>query len=309
MCSKKMILLAVLCPLMILASCSKKDVGAAPTRWGKTNYYDKFLWKKQVPDTLYRTIAFDFNDDAKNYMDGPLRLALFKKTDSGKMLPVTDNEMEVFVDGRKCEGNVIDVQPGTDELKVGIVFRPEAENKVHHWFFRPVDDAGLERINDMDPDTFNADNASLMEIEAEKNKVMNPLAEGSLFTLAFLVAALLVWMLILKPIVFPTFRVSKINLSDPAPFMCQKRLRGSRKMVLTNKKMKQGWFNKAFTGPIIYATNPLWTTDIVIEPKDKKSVRLRPSKEYMVDARVIKTNQEYIIRNMTTGNKTKIKIS
>ena len=309
MCSKKMILLAVLCPLMILASCSKKDDGAAPTRWGKTNYYDKFLWKKQVPDTLYRTIAFDFNDDAKNYMDGPLRLGLFKKTNSGKMLPVTDSEMEVFVDGRKCEGNVIDVQPGTDELKVGIVFRPEAENKVHHWFFRPVDDAGLERINDMDPDTFNADNASLMEIEAEKHKVMNPLAEGSLLTTILLVAALLVWLLVLKAIFFPTFRVGKVQISDPVPYNSLKRVRGYRKMILTNKRPKQGFFDKVFAGKILYETNDLWTSEVVIEPKDKNSVRLRCPKDFMADARVLKKNQEYTIQNMTSGTKTKIKIS
>ena len=89
MCSKRFLILAVLCPLMLLASCGKKaDEANAPTRWGKENYYDKFLWKKHVPDTLYRTIEFDFNQDAKNYMDKPLRLGLFKKTDSGKMLPV-----------------------------------------------------------------------------------------------------------------------------------------------------------------------------------------------------------------------------
>ena len=94
MCSKRLLILAVLCPLMLLASCGKKaDEPNAPTRWGKENYYDKFLWKKHVPDTLYRTIEFDFNQDAKNYMDKPLRLGLFKKTDSGKMLPVTENEM------------------------------------------------------------------------------------------------------------------------------------------------------------------------------------------------------------------------
>ncbi|MBQ2454897.1 MAG: hypothetical protein II499_02280, partial [Firmicutes bacterium] len=103
MCSKRYLILAVLCPLMLLASCNKENTGVnAPTRWGKENYYDKFLWKKHVPDTLSRTIEFDFNQDARNYMDKPLRLGLFKKTGSGKMLPVTESEMEVFADGRKC---------------------------------------------------------------------------------------------------------------------------------------------------------------------------------------------------------------
>ena len=310
MCSKRFLILAALCPLMLLASCHKENNNSnAPTRWGKENYYDKFLWKKHVPDTLYRTIEFDFNQDAKKYMDKPLRLGLFKKTDSGKMLPVTENEMEVFVDGQKCPQNIIEVQPGTDQLKVGIVFKPEAENKVHHWFFRAVDDGGLERINDMDPDTYQADNASLMDIEVDKNKVMNPLAMGTALTTLLLLAALLVWLFVMKAIFFPTFRVGKIQLSDPVPYNTLKRMRGYRKMILTNKQPKQGFFDKVFAGKILYEVNDLWTSDVVIEPKDRNSVRLRCPKDFMADARVLKKNQEYTIQNMTTNTKTKIKIS
>ena len=310
MCSKRFLILAVLCPLMLLASCGKKaDDPNAPTRWGKENYYDKFLWKKHVPDTLYRTIEFDFNQDAKNFMDKPLRLGLFKKTDSGKMLPVTDTEMEVFVNGQKCQNNIIDIQPGTDQVKVGIVFKPDAENKVHHWFFRAVDDGGLERINDMDPDTYNADNASLMDIEVDKNKVMNPLAMGTALTSLLLLAALLAWLFVMKAIFFPTFRVGKIQLSDPVPYNTLKRMRGYRKMILTNKQPKQGFFDKVFAGKILYEVNDLWTSDVVIEPKDRNSVRLRCPKDFMADARVLKKNQEYTIQNMTTSTKTKIKIS
>ena len=310
MCSKRFLILAVLCPLMLLASCGKKaDEPNAPTRWGQENYYDKFLWKEHVPDTLYRTIEFDFNQDAKNYMDKPLRLGLFKKTNSGKMLPVTESEMEVFVDGQKCPQNIIDVQPGTDQLKVGIVFKPEAENKVHHWFFRAVDDGVLERINDMDPDTYKADNASLMDIEVDKNKVMNPLAMGTALTTLLLLAALLVWLFVMKAIFFPTFRVGKIQLSDHVPYNTLKRMRGYRKMILTNKQPKQGFFDRVFAGKILYEVNDLWTSEVVIEPKDRNSVRLRCPKDFMADARVLKKNQEYTIQNMTTSTKTKIKIS
>lgn len=310
MCSKKILLLAVLCPLVLLVSCGKvKDQSSTPTRWGKENYYNKFLWKKHVPDTLYRTIEFDFNQDAKKYMDKPLRLGLFKKTDSGKMLPVTESEMEIFANGDKCPNNIIDVKSGTDQIKVGIVFKPEAENKVHHWFFRAVDDAGLERINDMAPEAYNAENASLMDVEAEKHKIMNPLAEGILLTGILLVALLLLWLIVLKPMFFPTFRVGKIQVSDPAPYNSLKRLRGYRKLILTGKPQKQGFFDKLFTGKILYEVNQLWTSDVEVEPKDKTSVRLRCPKDFMADARVLKKNQEYTIQNMTTGTKTIIRIS
>ena len=124
-----------------------------------------------------------------------------------------------------------------------------------------------------------------------------------------LVAALLVWMFVMKAILFPTFRVGKIQLSDPVPYNTLKRMRSYRKMILTNKTPKQGFFDKVFAGKILYEVNDLWTSDVVIEPKDRNSVRLRCPKDFMADARVLKKNQEYTIQNMTTGTKTKIKIS
>ena len=308
MSSNRLTILLAL-PVILLCSCSKEDGNNSATRWGKENYYKDFLWKKHVPDTLCREMAFEFNDDARNFMSEPLQLGLFKKDDSGKMQPVMEDEMEVFADGVKCENNVISVQPGTEKIKVGIVFKPNAENKVHHWFFKPVGDGGLERINDMSPDTFNSPESSLLDVEAEKNKIMNPLAEGSMFTVIFLVAALLLWLFVLKLIFFPTFSVGSIVLSDPAPYMSQKRLRGCRKLILTRSRKSQNWLSRLFTGKILYDINPMWTSDIVIEPRDRTSVRIRAPKEYMTDARTMKVHNEYMLQNMTTGTRTKVKIS
>lgn len=295
--------------IILLASCAKDGDTALITRWGKEKYYSDFLWKKHVPDTLYRELEFDFNEDAKYFMDEPLRLGLFKKAGSGKMLPVLDNEMEIFVDGKKCDNNIIDVPSSVEKLKVGIVFNHNAENKVHHWFFKPVSDGGLERINDMDADTFNNPDSSLLEVEAQKLKIMNPLAQGLLITCIIIIVVLLVWLLVLKSIFYPKFRVGKVTFCDPEPYMSQKKLRGCRLLILTSTKPHQSTLNRIFTGEIRYEVNPMWTTDVVMEPRDKNSVRVRASKEYLVDSRIMKVHKEYIIQNTTTGTKTKVNIS
>jgi hypothetical protein len=88
-----------------------------------------------------------------------------------------------------------------------------------------------------------------------------------------------------------------------------KQLKRYRKLVLTNKPQKQSAINKLFTGKIQYELNQIWSSDVMIEPRDRNSVRLRCPKEYMADARVLKLHQDYTIQNMTTGTKTRIKIS
>ena len=81
--SSDKILIFIFSTLFCLCSCSDDNSQNLVTSWGKEEFYEDFMWKKYVPDTLYRQIAFDFNDDAKNYMTEPLQLGLFKKTDSG----------------------------------------------------------------------------------------------------------------------------------------------------------------------------------------------------------------------------------
>ncbi len=275
--------------------------------WGKTNSYDPFLWKKQVPDTLKQTLCFDFNDDAKNYMASPLKLGVFKKDEDGHLRRVEAAEMQLFVNGQLLNGNVITVNATDKELEVGVVFNENAENKVHYWYIKPLDNAGLDRINDQE--NYGADDA-IMEIKLNKHHVMNPLAEGLMWFGIFVLASLALWFLILKHIIFPTFRVTRIQLTGPEPYFSQAKIKGCRMCVLTAKAPHQNWFNKVFTGEIKYVVNNIWSGDVVITPRDKKSVRIAPAKGvYTTDARFFRSNEEHVIVNENTKAKTNVKIS
>ena len=308
MLSKKILSIAFVLSAILLIGCNK-DASKDTLMWGKTNSYDKFLWKEQVPDTLKRTLCFDFNDDAQNYMTSPLKLGIFKKDADGHLSQVKEDEMELFVNGAKLPGNVIEVQPTDKEIEVGVVFNPKAENKVHYWYIRPLDMGGLERINDQDATAFGSDDA-IKEIKVNKRHVMNPLAEGLMWFCIFVLAAIVLWFLILKHIIFPTFRVTRIQLSGPEPYFSQARIKGCRMCVLTAKAPHQNWFNKVFTGEIKYVVNNIWSGDVVITPRDKKSVRIAPAKGvYTTDARFFRSNDEHVIVNENTKAKTNVKIS
>lgn len=285
----------------------EKTVRFYADNFGKTNYFKDFLWKKYVSDTLKNEISFEFNDDAKAFMKDSLQLALFKKAENGTLIPVNEDEITLLVNGKKCQNNIITVFSNTKLLNVGLVFNPKAANKVHHWFFKVIQDGGLERINDLDAKTFRAEGSSLLEVETEKNRIMNPLAEVFMFIGLGLLALILLWFVALKSLIFPTFRVKTIMLNNPN-HMCEKKIHNARKLILTKEKVKQSGISRFFSGTIVYDIHPVWTTDIVIEPRDKKSAKIETSPEYWVKAHVLKVNQDYMVKNNTTGVETTIKV-
>ena len=306
MLRNKLFLLILTVISIVTVSCNKVNVENA-VLWGKTNTYDPFLWKKQVPDTLKQTLCFDFNDDAVRYLSTPLKLGVFKKDDNGHLRQVKTDEMELFVNGKAVEGNTISVNSSESEIEVGVVFSPNAKDKIHHWYIKPIDTAGLDRINDKD--SYGQDEA-IMEIKLQKRHVMNPLAEGLMWFGITVLAALILWFVVLKQIFFPTFRVTRLQLVGPEPYLSQLKIKGYRMCILSASPQKQNWFNRVFTGAIKYEVNPMWSAPVIFEPRDKKSVRVRPDKNtYSVDARILKTNVDYVIVNETTKTKTTMKIS
>ena len=306
MLKNKICLIILTVVSIFTVSCTKED-NKNVVLWGKTNTYDPFLWKKQVPDTLKQTLCFDFNDDAVRYLSAPLKLGVFKKDDNGHLRQVKTDEMELFVNGKAVEGNIISVNSSESEIEVGVVFSPNAKDKIHHWYIKPIDTAGLDRINDKDS---YAQDEAIMEIKLQKRHVMNPLAEGLMWFGITVLAALILWFVVLKQIFFPTFRVTRLQLVGPEPYLSQLKIKGYRMCVLSASPQKQNWFNRVFTGAIKYEVNPMWSAPVIFEPRDKKSVRVRPDKNtYSVDARFLKTNVDYIIVNETTKTKTTMKIS
>ena len=290
----------------VLVGCNKGNDDNS-VLWGKTSSYDPFLWKKQVPDTLKQTLCFDFNDDAQNYMSSPLTLGVFKKDNDGHLRQVQADEMQLFVNGKALEGNVITVNSSDKEIEVGVVFDQKAENKMHYWYIKPIDNAGLDRINGQD--NFGTDDA-IMEVKLRKRHVMNPLAEGLMWFGITILAALVLWFLLLKHVFFPTFRVTRLQLTGPEPYLSQLKIKNYRMCVLEGTPQKQNWFDKVFAGKIRYEINPLWTAPVIFEPRDKKSIRVRPDKNaYTTDTRILKTNVDYVIVNETTKEKTTMRIS
>ena len=134
--------LAIVLFASITVSCDHNIEVKPPFAWGRYDSYDDFLWKKCAPDTLRRTLVFDFNEDARNYLDRPVIIGIYKKDDNGNLQEISPEEAQLVIGDKSCPNNRIAVEADCKELKLGIVFTRQAEDKVHCWYFKIIDNGG-----------------------------------------------------------------------------------------------------------------------------------------------------------------------
>jgi len=290
----------LICFVGILFSC-KEEVDTSML-WGKTDYYTDFLFKDYKPVKMTKTICFDTNDDANGHV-GNVKLGLYKKLEDNSFVAVK-NEVRLYKNDELCEDNILLVTPQDQEVQLGIEFTPEAEEGVHKWFLKVLDNGGFDRINEY---TTEEDSLPLLlEWRAEKNDVTNPLKLGVntfLFTLFIL---LLVWFFIMKPILYPTFKIGNIQFTN-GTYFTNKRIYGARKLVVTNSAKKQSSLNKLFTGKIVYERNEFWPDEWEIHPKGKGG-RLNTNRKYTITPFTTSLNRqmEYELEHLSSNVKAQI---
>ncbi len=288
--------------LFSLLSCSEKTENS--TFWGETEYYSDFLFYKYTPVIMEKKLKFDFNEDAQAIRG--VKLGLFEKDDKERLRPATE-DIKLYKDGTLCPGNVFTVSGGDQEAMIGLEFTGDARAGIHKWYLMVIDNGGLDRVNEYD--TESDATPLLMEWRAKKTHVWNPLKLILFWTVAALLALLLLWMLVLRGQLYPRFRVGAFIVTDP--YYSMRRLRGCYKLVCTNKAVRQSAWSKFFKGKVAYEVNPFWTREWVITPRDGASVKPNTSSEYSFEPYTVtlRKGNEYKVTNHTTGEKITVTIN
>lgn len=123
-----------------------------------------------------------------------------------------------------------------------------------------------------------------------------------------ILAALILWFLIIKHFLYPTIGVKTIQINDP--YFSKVNVKGKRRVVFTNVKMKQGLLSRIFTGEILYKKNEVWSSPLAFEcGAKKKTLRVMRTKDYTFDpyTSILKAPNDYVVENV--NDKTKIKIT
>lgn len=284
----------------ILHSC-KEEVDSSML-WGKTDYYTDFLFNDYDPIKMSKTICFETNEDANGRV-GNVKFGIYKKVEDNSYVAVK-NEIRLYKNGILCEDNILLVTPEDKKVLLGIEFTPEAEEGMHKWFLKVLDNGGFDRINDYSMEENSL--PLLLEWKAEKNDIVNPLKLGLNISGLVFLGVLICWLFILKPILYPTFKIGNIQFTN-GTYFSTKRIYGARKLVITNSFKKQNYINKLFTGRIVYEKNEFWPDEWEIHPKGKGG-RFVSNRKYSITPFTTSLNKqmEYEIEHLSSNVKAKI---
>ena len=257
--------------LICLSSC-KKDESIS---FGTVEYYPNFLWVDSKTMPVTKTFDFDFSKDAKDKES----YAEFQFVDNGGKAISTDI-MQIKIDGKKCPNNRFRISSDVASKELTFEFSPNAPDGKHQGYLKLVNHE-LDRL-DSQPLTANQQ-VDVFQWTLNYDKRMNPLAKVLMWICILLVAFIFVWFALIKPIMYPRIRLSRLELSSKKGYYVNKRINGARKVVVSNSRNKQSFLNKLFTGEILYIVNEIWTSPWDLYPKGRKRVvKINLHGKYMI---------------------------
>jgi len=280
---------------VLLSSCAENSKG---TFWGETKYYSNFLFYRYKPIVMEQTLIFDFNDNAQRLIANDIEFEIVEKDANGAFIRAEGIVLKK--DGKECPNNILKIKTSEKEVLLGIEFTEQARNGYHTLYLREKGKSGLDRIDYLElTDGFCV----------KKNKVWNPLAKILFWLLVVVVALILVWVIVLKPLMFETFKVKTLYVIYPEA-MKTLRIKGYTKIICSRTKQRQTFISRFFMGKIAFVQNEFWEQDMEIVPKNKKSVRVRPPRGFIVSpSSTVAVGADVEITNNDTSKIVKLKIN
>lgn len=165
----------------------------------------------------------------------------------------------------------------------------------------------LESVNSIPTKSYNS------KIHFVHNVCWHPVKIILLWLIIFVIVVLLVWFLLLKRIIYPRIRLSRIEFKcEEICYYESKRINSARKVIVSPNKINQSWLNKLFTGKIICISNgQVWPTQWEILPKAaSKTAKIDLHGKYTISpyALELKNLGEYVIQSKEVHHKITAKI-
>lgn len=301
--------------------------------WGATEYYSSVPWSEYKPVVMEQNITVRLNPDACKLFAGEGKVTFYVSASDDDFEQPEDIIM--YYNGEKCEDYhfTVDLSAVTDKDTeyfadgvLGFEFTEDARLEDHTLYIgynknlgscvneynKVVEvEKGVPHDVDIKKDlSITVDeelsNNGIVIIKTEK---MNPLVKGLMWTLIVLVT-LFVLSIILCRMMHSKIRVARVTLTGPIGHKVIQ-TKGKHMVVFTSQRKKQGFFDWLFKGSILYEVHPSWTDEWRLEPRNSRnpSVVIRyKAGAYNCDSRTLEWGNSYVLENLTTREKTEVKL-
>lgn len=263
------------------------DAGTAET------YSDFLFFKGKDFNKLSVHLGSAFNEQAK------------KSGCSMTMTIKSPDKCKIYYEGKLIHGNFqLTPQNSNSELTVEVPHTlAEADFYIDLHGISP----NIETVNS------ELGNRYSSKIHFIHNRCWHPV-KTVLFWLVIVIFILLsVWFVVLKWIVYPRIRLSRIELKCEAKkYYENKRINSARKVIVGPEKGRQSYLNRFFTGRIVYISNKdIWPYQWEMLPKGrKKACKVNLHGKYMVNpiTNDFDILHDYILTNKDNKDKILIKL-
>lgn len=256
---------------------------------GTADWYDSFLfWGAKAQDTLKVDLQAVFNAEAVK--DGSTTTFKVEDVDG-------THDYTLFWNGQPVRDGIISMKAGeTGPSMLSLVFNDNAKEGKHYLRLVPQGATKLESINGAPVTDYELTLRSIYDVD------WNPLKTFLFWLGIIILTALILWFLVLRQILYPTFKVGSITINDP--YYTNVRLKGARRLVFCNKRQEQSMLSRIFTRPILYNVNAVWTQPLTMEPA-KKKIRVIRNKTYVFDpyGSLLNGHTEYKVENTESNEK------
>ena len=238
---------------------------------GCANYYPPFLFSGESElDTLTTDLKAQFNEEAI-HVGSSLKMQVISDIDG--------DSFTLLYNGKEMTDKTFTISKDDLQNRLQIVFGREAKDGERNFILKTIEARQLDRVNQTVPEDF------IITLEAEYDIDWNPLKTALFWAGILILALLILWLCVLKPVTRPNFKgVRRISLEDKKDTSYYKTVaaKGYRKIILCQQAKKQNALSKLFGGAINYEINERWTHPIVITPHHR-GIHIQAGLKYLVD--------------------------
>ncbi len=263
---------------------------------GEAETYSSFLfWKGRDMVSLKVELSAAFNEQARK-RNGSLNVLLNIPSDMKEKCKLYYNEEPIknsFVIKSSESKSVFTIEVPHDLAQKAFVIEMKGIS------------SNLETINAEESNTY------VSSIYFEHDICWNPAKVILMWISICILAALIVWFTMLKSFFYPRIRLSRMELSTKKGYYVNKKINGSRMVVVTNNYKPQSWLSKVFTGEITYIKDELWSSPWELTPKGRRKIaKINLHGKYIISpvTSEIANYGTYQLDNLTTKESITIKI-